>query len=483
MTLFFASKQQWQITATNIVDTYFVTHAYDICTYVASASIQQWQIAATTVASPKVVPQAYNIRYDATTTISTEITAPISANHEIAYRIQDYNDVSSEHTILYTFVQSGVLGVSERISGCFDSWESLYSEAQTHLHLYNTYTDDRDSLYERYYVTYSNKNLLLERVLTYTERYTDYTFYSVTYANKYIATPPAYVIYNDDRTCAYVSFDEYSSSRYVILSQIDSVFNERTCFTSCIYNTYRYCCTNVWQESERTCITHAKEKTIYADQRHSFASITQTSFASIRYTTFELCCISCATVINPVYTEWEFDVTDTDIVVFEDEEVAPDTSEFSTIGVDYNKALTDLLLLPNGATDVLYLGLTSRIQQVFTIVGVTDTYEYVADIIPIKETSFIKIELEFYNTYGYGSNNEFYKYLREHGYMSIHIGDVDFSDNEATVFDVPALTKLPIVIQVHKDLLNSNNVNIVLKWAYPYKSLVMHRVVIVGVLE
>lgn len=448
-------------------------------TIVTTYAQQSWNIVSSRVVT--YCEQVYNISYVSSISSSFEILGNFEVYHESEYVILPYDDIEAEYDSLYAFVSSGILGLTERILGIWNAWSLSYDERSIHLHLYNTYISNTYTTYERYYQIYSSKNIFVERPLLYDERTIQLLYYTEYSSQKYVFTASLdeYFSIHYAQTSAY---EINISDRTIVCSQMLSQESERATYILEAYTSARTIIYKKWYETERWIGTYAKEKSIYADQRTSFVQIVLNKFESIRMIGFEVCSLSFPIIINPTYVNYAITIHTSEIILFENEEVVNTVELISTLPITVFDTSRGLIINNDNSeyNSLIYTDSESIAYIIFDNIVNTSSYIYTGDIITTKEVAFIKIKLQTSSIDTFDTEDEYLSYIQSVGYLKIEIAGKEMFNNSSSVIDVPAFTKIPIVIQAHSSIIRSSNINIVLKWAYPYSDMVINEILLIG---
>lgn len=428
--------------------------------------------------------ESYDIRYSSSISSSFEILGPFETEHEVEYGLLTYNNIESEHEVIYALASSGIFGISERLLGCWDSWTEISSEINTHLHLYNTFNDSRNANYARYFVLHSDKNTYLERNLLKSERNTLFEYYTV-YSSERNCHIGGYEIKYSDRNQATSAYQTNSSDRTTICLQLYSTGSERTSSFRCYPNDARIIFYKKWYHDERWAgTTYAIEKQVFVSQRFSWAQISDECFESIRWAGYEAYNAEFPIIVNPTYVEFATTIGASEIPIFENEKVVDVVNSMNTTPIDVHQESNDVIIISdNTEEDIIYTSGTSLSYINFERITGTDTFRYSGNIITIKETTFVKTSLVLSELNGYYDAESYLEDIIRTSIMKVEVAGIDMYEGNATVIDVPAFTKIPIVIQVHQSLLDQGNVNLSLKWAYPYNSLTINEIMLIGIYD
>jgi len=422
----------------------------------------------------------YDISYATNVSSNFELLGTIEAVHLSSYATLSYTIIEKSFLSSYTLSNSGVLGISEREAGCWNVWDIVYDEKQTFLKLYNTFTTEVQCSYARYYPIYSSKNIFVAFTLLYSERYNAYAKYTSLSNDRRIILS-SFTSSFSQRSSKFNVFDISTSERTIVCEQLLTINTERSGYLLTKYNTYRTCFYKVWYPTERWIATFAKAKTTYADQRYSFVQVSLEVFETIRLVWLEVCALSYSFIINPAYVTYNITIGNDGVTLFENETVVSDTTTFTTIPIDTTSVSNELIIInSNPEIPPIYTGDTSISRIHFTQFEDTNTYVYNGEFVTLKDTTFIKMDFIVSTTDIYDTSEEYVEYLQSVGYLKVMIAGEEVPLNIGKVFDVPALTKLPITIYAYKGILDTNDVNISLKWAYPYRYLVVNEILLVG---
>jgi len=427
-------------------------------------------------------PIVYSISYASSVSSSFEVLGEFEVAHISEYSILPHDEIEVEFESVYALTSSGILGITERMLGVWDAWDSSHDDRHIYLHLYNEIISERNVAYTRYYQVASNKNTFVSREMLQSDRSIIIAYYTEYTSQKTLFTSCLDTQLSNRYAQTY-GFETHLSEKSTLCAQVLSTGSERSCAFLSVYNSYRSIFYKVWHQSERWIGTYAKERSVYTDQRYAYVEITQNKFESIRLMYTEVCSLSYELLINPAYVMYPVVIDNTDVTLFENEEVINESTTFTNIPINISSVSNDLILVStNTEQDIVYASASSLTRLEFTRVEDTDTYIYTGELITTKDTAFIKVNLSITNIEFFNTTDEYINYLRSIGYLKVEIAGKEMSTYDATVIDVPALTKIPIVIQAHSSVLENKNVNVLLKWAYPYSYLIVNKVMLVGVM-
>lgn len=488
-----------------------VVFKYAICYDIKSASKRTYSIANEPIYSSTA--QIYNVanlpiytrsvqRYQIplqTSFISKyRINTPISTKFSAKYDILNYQPVSKSFIGSYTFSQSGLLGISERYAGCYKPWQQYTTDRTTHLHLFNTFTDERKGAYERYYTLNTSITCMAQRVITGDNRTCFYEVYEQKSSERNLRYS-SYDVFTSDRTIHFARFGIFSSEVTGFMAAVlNNVSTERTGFLRPIYNTYRHCYAKSWHVSEIWCVTHAKEKDRLGTQRYALCETEQRTHASIRNMMFDVCCISYPITINPEYNTLAFKIGYADgftgggsgtindsvgsnypgPILFENRTVVPQDNSLYTLPINFDLYRIDMLLLDAGSQTPVYCAKHSLIDRKFTKVS-THTYRYTGYIIPMQQTMLVKVSY-FFSNKGSLTDYEYFAELSKHGYLKVVINGETMAMDESLVIDVPATSLVPFSIDILDTELLQDSMSLKLMWAYPYTEIKTNYITIYG---
>ena len=234
----------------------------------------------------------------------------------------------------------GLVGISER-QCIFSAYKEEQTERTLHCHLYNRYTSDRTSTYERYYTPTSEKTVLASRELIYNERTSLTSSFDIHISEVSSTYGQGYTIESDERNSTYNRWYTAHSNRYIHFAITE--ISERTIYQFCIWNDYRFGYTKSWHVSERYGATLGKLYDSYADQRNIWYQL-YPSPVSVRNVCFESCNFKYSFTIKPQLINILSDknVGDNYKPLFEDEPVTSYKVGFNFIKVKDNIRNADL---------------------------------------------------------------------------------------------------------------------------------------------
>jgi len=393
------------------------------------------------------------------------------------YRIRPDNFTSADHYANYRFLESMVRGITDRFCCQWNAWQTFIDDKQIHLHLFNTYDDNKTIAYERFYSLASQKDILLEREVTFSEKEIVFSFYEI-YDNDILLLTGSYHINTTDRSCVCAVFEEHIDQRSVIALQLLHTQTERDCVWWSAYDDYRYCLAKTWYVSELWCVTHAKERDRIATQRDMWAQIDEIHFESIRQVMYSCCSLSYDLLINPIYTEFQYVISEEQNILFEST-VTPETSSYLNIPLNDDLSDLDIIILEKGSELPYYCGREALIKLKFKQIS-SRSWMFDGYICAFKNVSFVKTIFEFISKGVYDTDEEYFDYLNNHGYLKVQIGDEEMYYRESFVNDIAENTLIPFKIWAIDTEIDKQNINILFKWAYPYSSLKINEVMLVA---
>ena len=458
----------------------YIKEVYSLALPVISYSQEQYQILSFIV-SPQSSTIGYDISYSSGTSGNFEVLGNFETYFEIDYATLLYNDIQVFFTSSYEFAGSGLLGITEREIGCWGAWENLYNEVNTFLQLYNTVTSEHSSAYARYYTISSNKNIFVSFTLLYNERHIATKFYSTPISEKTIFTSGC-ISYFTQQYCAFKAYANVVSERVTTCGQILTGYSERSNYFRCAYTDARYICFKAQQFSEVQVVYFAIESIIYADQRNTWCQVTEDEYVSIKLAYYEVCSLSYDFEISPSYTDFEYTINEETNTLFENENVVGETTTFTNIPINTSTVSNDIIIInPDIPTETpIYGGNVSVTKINFTQFENTNTYTYNGEIVTTSDTLFIKVDLFVSTLDIYDTAEEYINFIRSVGYLTINIGGLEITPGSPIVIDVPAFTKVPIVINAYKGILDTQDVKVQLKWAYPYQYSTINKILLIG---
>jgi|GEM_PF-5503810 len=425
----------------------------------------------------------YNIKLTNTTykEYSSEylIRYKIDSDSESVYLILLTDTAVQYHRVKYNIAQEGIQGITERELGFWNSWGTISNDRQIHLHLYNTFTSDRSSTYDIYIVTSSNKNCFVKREIIGNDRNTLYEVYHTEHNDKRLYVN-SYVIYENIRECETVSYKLLDNERKGICSQIAHLGDERKGFTLCIYNDYRWCTTNYWWPSDRICITHAKEKSVFADQRYLWGQFEKHKFETIRYGFTDVFHTKYNFTVNPHYFSFNFTISNLSGNQLFSVPVVDNNGQYYQFPIDDKFLNTDLILIDNYDNSITNLGKLSLSRQNIRTYT-THTKIFNGKLIPLGKPLYCKIRYKFMeipSEYD-GDEKAYYEYLRQHGYLKVVVGAEEMNYGEVTIVDLPKYIPIDINVQCLSTLVDKANCLIEIIWAYPYSELKINKCLLV----
>ena len=371
----------------------------------------------------------------------------------------------------------GVVGLSDR-ECIVSSYSISTTQRNIHCHLYNRYTSEVTSTYNRFYTTLSEKKTLAQRELIYTQITSLTTSYSTSLSERSLECSGGYIVKSDERKSMYRRWYTISSNRYSHYAFTQST--ERTIYQLCKWNSYRYGYAKSWHVSERYIATLGKLYTSYADQRYLYYQ-QHPSPTDIRKCYYEKCHFKFEFEITPNYNQLlpNIEISPSYQSLFENEIVNTYKLQFTYINIKDNLKDTDLAFVIWNPEKSKWIEIPLAMHAIVRIplfnYGNTNTLFLNGFLVPISDLFYIAL-YPLCNKYTFKYDNQkCYEDVEEasrHGHIKLELLGKQYKWNSKMVIGNIKYQPISLKFYISKDFYinTSGGFNIRMLYGYPTKN-------------
>lgn len=361
----------------------------------------------------------------------------------------------------------GIIGISERLNFTEKPKFQVFSERETHLHLFNTFSEEKENNFSFYKVLESKRSYFIKREIIFAEKENNFNKYEVYNSfKKNIFT--SYLLGYSERTTRFLKYEISFSERKMLCSSIGEEFSEKENIFSSTPSSFRFIILKAWHMSERGNNVFGIPQRRWGDQRTSFVQVDSSRLVSIRENFIDSCSIAFSFKTSENYpVSFSFQINKTGEYLFEDCEVASSELKFDIFSVKKELENRDLILMKDKDNSLKYLARNS-LNFCITEFITENTKNFKGFLIPFKTPLYLRIVFKLKNLEGYESPQEYYNYLRSHGYFKLTVNNQNMDELDNLVLTVPENTLIPFELNLHKEQFILKNNSFWVYWGYPY---------------